>query len=190
MPHRRGITRRASTTESRSRSSTAGIRKNTRSRRVPQRYGDSSDDEVSLPANTESTTLESQSETITTNQQGSQVHSTPETETLRHNTPRTASVESTSLADLLESPVYQPSSPRRGSALTLDDIRDLLRSHENDIVNQVVHRLQPEGTDRNQNQRANSFPHSPTMPPGNNLRIDPTLQRIRELEDEISQLRC
>ncbi|PUU76045.1 hypothetical protein B9Z19DRAFT_1130364 [Tuber borchii] len=164
MPRRRGITRRASTNESHSRSSTAGIRKNTRSRRAPQRYGDPSDDEVSQPANAESTTLESQSETIITNQQGSQAHSTPETETLRHNTPRTASVESTSLADLLESP--------------------------NDIMNQVVHRLQPEGTDRNQNQRANSFPHSPTMPPRNNPRIDTTQQRIRELEDEISQLRC
>jgi len=57
------------------------------------------------------------------------------------------------------------------------------------MVNQVVLRLSPEETNRYSNPIANSATHRPSRQPADDSQTDPTLQRIRDLEDQISQLR-
>ncbi|PUU76657.1 hypothetical protein B9Z19DRAFT_1129406 [Tuber borchii] len=190
MPCRRGSTCRADTTETWSRSSTAGIRKNTRNRRAPQRYGNQSDEEASQPGSAETVILESEGETIIPGQPDgrAQLEITPETESLRYNTSRTASAHSETHLDAPESSPYQPSSPGGTTAITINDVRNLLDSHANNIVDQVVLKLRPEVTNRNSNPIANPATHRPSRQPANNLQTDPTLQYIRDLEDQISQL--
>jgi len=65
-------------------------------------------------------------------------------------------------------------------------MRELLRSHEEDIVNQVVRRLQPQVSSPTSNREHN---HQPVPdPPRQELQTDPTLLRIAELEAQLSQL--
>ncbi|PUU72232.1 hypothetical protein B9Z19DRAFT_1171673 [Tuber borchii] len=163
MSCQRGSTRRAEVTETQSRSLTAGIRKNTRNHRAPQRYGYKSDEEASKPGSAETVTLESKGETIIPCQPDSraQLESTPETESLRYNTPRTALALSETHLDPLESPPYQPSSPGETAPITIHVICDLLHSHENNIVEQVVLRLRPEVSNQNSNPIANPATHQP-----------------------------
>jgi len=189
MPRRRGTTRKADTAETRERSSTAGIQKNTRNRQAPQRYGNQSDDEVSLPASAEKVTVESESETINPGRHSSRVASTPETENPRYNTPRTASIAHEIHLDLPGSSSYHPSPPGAGSVITMNDMGALLRSPEDNIVNQVVRRLQPEGINPKANRRPNSLPHPSFVLEENNPPINRISRRIKELEDQISQLR-
>jgi len=72
-------------------------------------------------------------------------------------------------------------------------MRELLRSHEEDIVNQVVLRLQTQNPAASRNSIPNSQQINPQTSPAlqRNLPVaDLTLVRIAELEQQLSQLRA
>ena len=71
--------------------------------------------------------------------------------------------------------------------ISLEDMRELLRSHEEDIVNQVVHRLRPHNAETHPSPTHNT--HAAPELPQEQPRSDPTQARIVQLETELAALR-
>lgn len=82
--------------------------------------------------------------------------------------------------------LYHQSSPSTAEAISLQDMRELLCLHEEDIVNQVVRRLQPQVPLATFNREHNHQPVPDPVKQGQQR--DPTLLRIAELEAQLSQL--
>ena len=105
-------------------------------------------------------------------------HSIPDSMSLHSETPVLSS----------EPILHHQSSAPTAEAISLQDIRELLRSHKEDIVIQVVRQLQPEVSSPTFNREHN---HQPVLdPPRQELQTDPTLLRIAELEAQLSHLRA
>ena len=192
MAPRRVASREASSIpESQSRTRGA-IRKNTRQRQPPNRYGaqlepstSRAESERTLAASTSSSSHEAQPSTpqyshSPSSNQGAErpappVHSATRTET------RTPT--STILPDSSPISIQAPESP-----INLETMRELLRSQQQEIVDQVLHQISSQNTAQTPSSR-HARVHQYDAPNPPNPEENPTLVRIAELEGQIAQLR-
>ena len=189
MPRRRGSTRRDTSTPSNRRVARGGIRKNTRSRQAPSRYGQPPTQTNQQPGreNTSGTSSESGDKEPS----DSEYRHSSSTHTLQHIpgevlsraascvTPATSSEP-----DTIPAPVPSPD-----GSINLYSMRELLRSHEQDIVDRVVLRLSSQqichSPPSQPNPEPQQFPEVATLAPRRNA----TLTRITELESQLAKLR-
>ena len=168
------------------------IRKNTRQRQPPNRYGaqlepstSRAESERTLAASTSSSSHEAQPSTpqyshSPSSNQGAErpappVHSATRTET------RTPT--STILPDSSPISIQAPESP-----INLQTMRELLRSQQQEIVDQVLHQISSQNTAQTPSSR-HARVHQYDAPNPPNPEENPTLVRIAELEGQIAQLR-
>ncbi|KAG0638324.1 hypothetical protein HOY80DRAFT_1048153 [Tuber brumale] len=194
MAPRRASTRGGSTSRANWNRAPGGIRRNTRSRQQPNRYGHP-DEQPSIHP-------DSQAPSDPPSDSDEAEPSTPE---YSH-----SSSSSTNAIPQSRSPVPQqrrgqqqeiptlPSEPDARSLsvatvetpINLNTMRELLRSHEQDIVDRVVLQLSsrnlPQSSIMNTNPQASFYMHPGTQPSIPN----PTLSRIAELESQLAQLRA
>ncbi|KAG0132655.1 hypothetical protein HOY82DRAFT_606367 [Tuber indicum] len=146
MPRRRGSTRGSSQTSADRRGTSGGIRKSTRSRQVPRRYGQNVEDLSPHPESVKTHTMEEESEQMQASEPTDSRQNTPTESPSAYDPARPDTFQSeipvsrhepTSLTGTC-SPIHE--------GVTLDDMRQLLRSHANDIVDQVVRRLRPQSS--------------------------------------------
>lgn len=179
MAPRRGSTRGRTTAPNTRRRTQAGVRKNTRNRQAPNRYGQ----EATASPGTQGTQephspTSSDAETEPTTSRYSHSPDPTPSQTLRG----TSTLPSE--ASTLSSATASPEIP-----IDLNTMRELLRSHEQDIVERVVQQLSA----RNQPLQIPSPPCprelprrvAPTHPPTQSA----TLGKIAELERQLAQLR-
>ena len=191
-------TRGGSTTPALRPTTRGGIRKNTRNRQPPNRYGQPLDAGSGIPDSEEPNTPSTASEDI--DPSDPLFSHSPSTNTLPHTRYSEAppSISSAVPPTILSTPSVPSTSaaatPSTETPINLTSIRALLRSHEQDIVEQVVLRLRPD----------NATPHVPAEvpaeeanPQGLHHRLRDTvappsnllLTRITELESQLAQLR-
>ena len=188
MARGRRSRRDSSQGQGRGRANTGGIRKNTRNRRAPHRYGYNAEESSPQPESVETQTLEDESEEIEESEARNSPPSIPTSTISAYGSRTQNSLHS-------EIPVVQndtwlnthtPSLADEG--ITLKDMQELLRSHENDIVNQVVPGLQL------QNPAASPSANQAipvTQTPSYQVPVmDPGLLRITESENQLAQLRA
>ena len=187
MPRRRGSGQGSSRGTASQRGNSGGIRKNTRTRQAPHRYGQNPENQATPSRSEETVTLESESEPIDGSEYGTPSRN-QQSDVPAHSTPGSASQHSETSALSSEPILPHQSSPPTAESISLQDMRELLRSHEEDIVNQVVRRLQPQVSSPAFNRQHNYYPVP--EPPRREQHTDPTLLRIAELEAQLSQLRA
>ena len=172
----------------------AGIRKNTRSRQPPSRYGQNPE-QTSTPTSSQiahnegsdsdeaasSSPQHSYSPSSSTNTL--QPSRTPISRSSTVQQPRTPSIP----RQTNSSPVSHAASE---TSINLNTMRELLRSHEQDIVDRVLHQLTsqnpPQHSIVNTEQHSGSHQRTRTQPPPPN----PTMAKIAELESQLAQLRA
>jgi len=197
MPRRRMSTRGGSTTPALRPTRRGGIRKNTRNRQPPNRYGQPLDELSGIPDSEEPNTPSTASEDI--DPSDPLFSHSPSTNTLPHTLYSEAppSISSIVPPTILSTPSVPSTSaaatPSTETPINLTSIRALLRSHEQDIVEQVVLQLRPD----------NATPHVPAevpaeaIPQGLHHRLrdgvappsNLLLTQITELESQLAQLR-
>jgi len=196
MAPRRLSTRQNTSTGGTTRGTRGGVRKNTRTRQPPNRYGHHEDPSSITIASATPSQTPSVSEGIEP--------STPEygqspgpPSRIRHPTQSSATEHTPQHSSARVTPA-PPSEQHNGSSspastrgsINIDTMRELLRSHEQDIINRVVLQLSsqnptlPPATDSN--FQALPPTHTGTQP----LIPSPTQLRISELERQLSQLRA
>ena len=194
MAPRRASTRGGSTTQASRNRATGGIRKNTRTRQQPNRYGHSGEQA--------STPQRSQAASNTTSDINTAEPSIPEyshspslsTNTLQQSrspTRQNSPAQQDEAPNSPSPPETRASSPATvEGSVNLSTMRELLHSHEQDIIDRVVLQLsthnlpQPSRTDSN-------LPSSFHMHPGTQPSIlNSTQARIIELESQLAQLRA
>jgi len=163
MPCRSGPTGGNTRAAPNRRGNAGGIRKTTRNRQAPYRYGQQIWDETNSLAIEEMVTLESESEQTEASGYTNPAPSNPQPASSQHATSQYMSHSTASL--LSEIPVLphpynaQPESPRQArESISLHDMRELLRAHEDDIVNQDVERLRSADTQTNLQTPSHSQP--------------------------------
>ena len=135
----------------------------------------------------ETVTMESESEPIDGSEYGTPSRN-QQSDVPAHSIPGSASQHSETSAISSEPILHHQASPPTAESIRLQDMRELLRSHEEDIVKQVVRRLQPQVSLPAFNRKHNYDPVP--EPPRREQQTDPTLLRIAELEAQLSQLRA
>ena len=183
-----GSRRGSSQVQVRGRANTGGIRKNTRNRRAPHRYGHNAEESSPQPESVETQTLEDENEEIEASKARNSPPSSPT---------GTISVYGSATLNSLHSEIpVEQNDPRLNThtpllaneGITLDNMRELLRSHENDIVDQVVLRIQWQhpaaspGVNQAIPARQDPSHQAPVMDPG--------ILRITELENQLARLRA
>ena len=186
MPRRTGSTLGNSRGSANRRGNTGGIRKTTRTRQPPHRYGQPQAHNTDSPATEETATLESESDLPHINANTNILQNGSEQPSSRYSPSTTESLQS-------EIPAFQnhpqPSpetSVQEQDGITLEDMPALLQAHEEYIVNQVVQRL-----DQNNRQVRESplQPHeSPLHRPRAPQPTNPTIARIAQLENQLAEL--
>ena len=188
MASRRGSRRGGSLAPASSRGGSGRIQRNRRSRQAPSRYGQIPEPDRNDPAVEEPQDEESENDEAEPSEYSQTLSSRHEPHTPRNSNPSTV---------YQQSPIPIPTSlssstPRSHStsnppgAISLDTMRELLRSQEQGIVERVVLQLRSQST----------IPIPPTQPQVNQPQpaitrqpeFDPTLNRIQELEKELTQL--
>ena len=148
MPHRTGPTcgNAQARTSANRRGNSDGIRKTTRNRQAPNRYGQPNTADRTSPTTDETVTQENEDGESEASEYGNQAPAAHEPSSSQYKPQTTESL-------LSEIPVIQsrPETPSgrhhlAPESITLDDMRELLRAHEEDIVNQVVQQLRPTHT--------------------------------------------
>ena len=188
MPTRRGSRRGGRPTATNRRGAPGGIRKNMRSRPAPSRLGQAQEPESNQSENEESLRPASDSD----QDDPSEYHNTPASNTQSHTLSN-----SNRLSPPLRSPTsIQISEPEPSSnakqisneGITLHDMRALLRSQEDEIVDRILLRL------RGQNKEASPTPlySNPAQQPASRQQPPPstTLSRIAELQSQLAQLQA
>ena len=185
-----GSRRGSSQVQGRGRANTGGIRKNTRTWRAPHRYGQNAEESSPQPERVETQTREDESEEIEASEARNSPPSGP--------TSTISAYGSGTLNSLCsEMPVVQnlndprpntqtPSLTNEG--ITLDNMRELLQSYENDIVDQVVLRLQSRNPAASPS--ANQAIPVAQDPSHQVPTMDPGFLRITELENQLARLRA
>ena len=193
MARGRGHTQTAAQTAGRGRRTRGGVRKTARTRRTGRRNEQPSEEATSLAGSIESATLESEGEADNQNEAVNPSEPERQTEpsslspTPPYNTPQTDSVQSAITIHPRRPSTRQSSSSPGNDGITIDDMRELLRSHEEDLITRVIARLRSENrTNYNANQ---AQPLQSAIPRVDHTPIDPTRLKIRELEEQIRQLR-
>jgi len=190
MTRRGGSTRGNRRVTANRRGNTGGIRKTTQNRQAPHRYGQQRPDEVNRQATEETVTRESESEQT----EGSGFsNSEPSNPQHPSSQPQPHSSTGYLLSEIRvfpyphNAPAESPSRQAR-ETISLEDMRELLQAHEDDIVNQVVERLRPTHKQPNLATASNAQQLDPqARQPG---AVNPTLLRISELENELINLRA
>ncbi|KAG0643266.1 hypothetical protein HOY80DRAFT_1020255 [Tuber brumale] len=190
MPRRRGSTRRNNANSTNRQGARGGIRKNTRNRQPPSRYGNLPRQETQEPGSEQSNSPSNGGDEAES--QDPDYSQSLSTNTPPHNQDSDTRQSTPSLAPA--TPVT-PSSPDTPSApgpspndsININTMRDLLRSHEQDIVERVVLRLSSQQLPHFPSQPQN--PHAPNPPVVDTLRpVNRTLTRIEELERQLAEL--
>lgn len=146
----RGHTQTAAQTAGRGRRTRGGVRKTARTRRMGRRNQQPWEDSTSLAGSIESATLESKGEVENQNEAVSPSEPERQTEpsslspTPPYNTPQTDLVQSAITIHPRRPSTRQSSSPPTNDGITSDDMRELLRSHEEDLIIRVISRLHSE----------------------------------------------
>ena len=180
MPTRRG----GSLAPSSRRGGSGGIRRNTRNRQAPRRYGQTP---VAEFGGSESEEIhDSESEDVEAETSG---HGHSSLNTIQLHPPLNVNQGSISfLSSAPSNTSVRESSPQAAlpgnDGISLDDMRQLLRSHEQDIVNRVV--LQLRSQNPNLTQRS-----PPTEPPPVHVQAsNSTANRVAELENQLAILQA
>ena len=191
MAPRRASTRAAAATPARGRRSTGGIRKNTRNRQAPNRYGHPEE----IPARNRQTEDPSEppSSSVETEPSIPQFSHSPYSNSPLPNSqapsPNTMTPRPETPATPSEVHMHSSSSIVSEQPLNASTMRELLRSHEQEIIDRVILRVGVQ----------NPTPHAPS--PTNALlpwhipqatllqQPNPTLVRIAELERQLAQLK-
>jgi len=150
MPSRRGSRRGGRPTPTNRRGASGGIRKNTRSCQALSRLGQTQEPESNQSENEETSPQESDSD----QDEPSEYHNTPSSNTQSHtlSNPNRISPPSWSPTSI---PINQPepsphATPISNEGISLYDMRELLRSQEDEIVDRILLRL------RSQNNAAST----------------------------------
>ena len=196
MAPRRASTCGSTSTQASTRRTRGGVRKNTRTRQLPSRYGHHEDPSSITIASEASNETPSESEDVEPSipEYGQSPESPSHT---RHQSPA-SSIHHTPRGLAASVTSFQPNESYNRSAspastrdsINIDTMRKLLRSHEQDIVNRVVH--QPNSQIPTQHLATHSTSkaippsHSGTQPP----LLSPTQLPIAELESQLAKLRA
>jgi len=196
MAPRRASTRGSTSTRASTQRTRGGVWKNTRTRQPPSRDSHHEDPSSITIASEASNETPSDSEEVEpsipefSQSPESASHTRDQSATSNiHHTPRGLAASVTS---------FQPNKSYNRSAcpastrgsINIDTMRELLRSHELDIVNRVVHQLNSQIP--TQHPATHSTPqalppsHSGTQPP----LLSPRQLRIAKLEHQLAQLRA
>ena len=164
-----------------------------RSRQAPIRYGHSQENESQQPESENTNPPSSQSEEVESSEP--EYSHSSSTHTLPHmvgtETPSPGHTPRVTPAISSNSDTLPPSAPSPNGSINLSSMRELLRFHEQDIVDRVVLRLSSHQIPTPAAAQANPRPYLPqspareTQPPLPN----PTLTRISELEAQLAELR-
>ena len=192
MAPRRSAARGGGATRGNTRQAPSAIRKNTRSRQPPSRYGQESRT-ASIGLGSEITN-EPRSESDEVNPSTTDYTPSPRANSRPHNTtpasPNSILTETATLAIPSERSTQRGSADSPAPSINIHTMRELLRSHEQDIIDRVVHQLNSQ------------HPHTvtPTRPspqiPFRTLNgaqpppTNPILSKIEELEKQLAQLRA
>ena len=183
----RSTTRRSSHRTTPGTSRAGRIQKNTRNNRTRRQVSQSLEHN---PALTETNSSSSQSGEDETSEYRStppinRPHDIPE---LHHSS--TPLLSETSVILSAEDTIQRTQS-RPEPTLRLDDIRELLQSHEEDIVNRVVYQLNSQNPNSSRHNHAGP---TPQPAPSNHFTTEQprnlTSHRITELENQLAQLRA
>ena len=167
------------------RGNSGGIWKNTRTRQAPHCYGQNPENQATQSRSENTVTLEGESEQIDGSEYGTPSRN-QQSDVPSHSIPGSASQHSETPALSREPILHHQSSPPTAEAISLKDMSQLLCSDKEDIVNQVVRRLQPQVSSPALNSEHNY--HSVSDAPRREQQTDPTLLRMAELEAQLSQL--
>lgn len=190
MPSRRGTARRGNSTPANRRGGRGVIRKNTRSRQAPSRYGHTTASEPRQPDIDDRNTPSSESDNIEASDpeysQSSSTHTLPHHRVSEGPSSTPAPQMTPTAPSHPDSPATSTQSPT--GSINLNSMRELLRSHEQDIVDRVVQQLSSQHTTQYQPQPLPMTQHYPAVrlpSPPHNTR----LTRIAELESQLAELR-
>lgn len=188
MPARRGSGNGARAGPSNRRGTQGRIQKNTRNRQPPRRYGQSQEPEVIHNATDETQDLESESDENQHSQYGSSLPNNLPIQSPINSNPRATSSTPATPHTPSTSETIRQSHQSGNATITLDNIRQLLESHERDIVDRVVLHLQA----HNPSHSHTSVPPTRRRPATGSplLEHNRTSNRIAELENELVQLRA
>jgi len=189
MANRRGSQRTSSTVSSR-RGGRGRIQKATRSRQVPQRYGQSQELEPSQSESEDTLQQEATSEEVETSEYADSHTGNQEPQTPTNSTRSTIQGPARvlippSARDISLSPA-QAAIP----GISLDDMRNLLKSHEQGIIDRVVRQLQTANHNPLSLPTHHVLPQQELQPPTLQSAGNPTMNRICELENQLAQLRA
>ena len=188
MPTRRGSRRGGRPTATNRRGASGGIRKNTRSRQAPSHLGHTQEPESNQSENEESLPPASDSD----QDDPSEYHNTPSSNTQSHtlsNPNRLSPPLQSPTSIQISEPEPSPNVTRiSNEGITLHDMRELLRSQEDEIVDRILLRL------RSQNKEASTTPlysyPAPQPAPRQQPPPSTTLSRIAELQSQLAQLQA
>jgi len=191
MAPRRATARGGNSTPATRRRAPAGVRKNTRTRQAPSRYGQQRDPDHSTPRTEHTNSPSSNSEEPEpSTPQYSQASPNNEPINISHSQPsNTISPQPATPISSRDVDSHTLSRSPSDIPINLSTMRELLRSHQQDIVDRVVLQL----TSNNQNPLSPTpqqtqqppFPTRGTQPHPHN----PTHSRIAILESQLAELR-
>ena len=193
MAPRRSSTRGGRTSRPNTRGPEGGIRKNTRSRHAPTRYGQQQEPVLTPTRESEGTN----------DPRSDSEEAQPSTPEYSHSPPsntRTLSGSPTSQntarsdrgnhistsAQASRTPSISPSE----RSINLTTMRELLRSHEQEIVDRVVLQLGMQNHSQPTTTRPDLPPTHHQVPGTQPIQANPTLTRIAELEAQLAELRA
>ena len=192
MAPRRSSTRGGRSAQPSARRTPARVRKNTRSRQPPNRYGHAQSLSNESPATVSEATSDMEEVAPSTPEYSHSPNLSSNTMQVSRSPPSqppaAVSEVSPSLPSVPETLRFPPPSPE--TPLNMDMMRELLRSHEQDIVYRVFQQLSTENALQNpstyQNPPRQILPLSDAQPPLHN----PIHTRMAELENQLAQLRA
>ena len=193
MAPRRASTRRETSTPSNRRGARGGIRKNTQNRQPLNRYGQPADP-AHRTANSEETTVASSTSNEIEPSTPQYSHSPPVSGNGQHSISRTLSLASspvnlrtrtTSTEPIPDTPLdYQADIP-----INLTTMRELLRSHEQDIIDRVLQQLSTQTHHRTIPASSNPLSTHPAIANQQLPQPNPTQAKIQELESQLADVR-
>ena len=186
MPIRRGSRRGGSQAGTNRRRGQGGIRKNTRSRQPPSRYGQET--EPNTEENHQSPEEESGSDQGELSEYENSTIQGTQSHTLSEHIQSSVAISLRSTTPIPPT-LYEPSqqaTPSSSQTLNIEDMRELLRSHEEEIVDRVFLRLNAQNHGRRSSPArvTTPLPNTPRQPPESNE----TAARIIELERQLAAL--
>ena len=188
MPRRRSSTRGASSAATR-RGAPAGIRRNTRSRQPPSRYGHQSPQDSPHTVSEESRTLQINSEIVEASD--SEQPGTPPSDHSLHQEGSLYASTTHTVSPTPRSPSEQNTVQTTVSSnhipISLHDMRILLQSHEQEIVDRVV--LQLRSNSNPQHSHNHPTPQEAHFSSNQPYWARASQTRIAELESQLAQLR-